>query len=245
MCLSDKVILISGASSGIGEESARLLAKQGAKVFLGARRVDRLNEIVSSIKEDGYQAECFLLDVTDMKSVELFMQKAIQTYGRIDVLINNAGVMLLSNVRELKIEQWNQMIDVNLKGMLNCTACYLKLKKQKEGHIINIDSTAGYRVMKKSSVYSVTKFAMRAFSDGLRKEESSNGLKVTLIAPGPTKTELISHISDSEVNSSLQSFVDSSGLNAKDVANTILFAINMPKDASIDELIISPSNKLE
>ncbi|GGP11752.1 SDR family oxidoreductase [Oceanobacillus neutriphilus] len=154
--------------------------------------------------------------------------------------------MLLSEIQELKVDEWHQMIEVNLKGVLNGTASVLPtMREQKRGMIINVISTASYRVMKGSSVYSATKFAVRAFTEGLRKEESINGIKVSLVAPGPTKTNLLSHTSSNELRDSLDNYVENHGLDAKDIASAIAYQLCMPDGASIDELIISPARKME
>lgn len=242
--LGGKVILITGASSGIGKELARILAKDGAKLFLGARREDKLKNIVAEIRQNNGIADYQILDVTDIESVRKFTDKAINLYGKIDVLINNAGVMLLSNVRESLIEDWYKMINVNLVGVLNMTSAILPhMKKQYNGHIINIGSTASYRVSPGSSIYSATKYAVRAFSDGLRKEETNNGIKVTLIAPGPVKTELTNHIPNQEIKEHLTEYVKEKGIDVVDIAYAVEYALSLPKNANIDELIISTTSK--
>jgi NADP-dependent 3-hydroxy acid dehydrogenase YdfG len=242
--VNKQVILITGASSGIGAATAHLLAEQGARVFLGARRVERLEKICNELHAQGYEADYCKLDVTDEKSMHHFVDSARKVYGNIDVLINNAGVMLLSKVSDIKTKEWQQMINVNLMGVLNGTAAVLPyMKEQKHGMIININSTAGYRVSPGAAVYSATKYAVRAFSEGLRKEESNNGIRVCMVAPGPTRTELLSHVSDNEIRENLTDYVDRRGLNPMDVAKAVVFLINQPLNASVDELIISPTCK--
>lgn len=243
--LSDKVILITGASSGIGEATARLLSHQGAIVCLASRRIEKLQKIVKDIINEGSKAEYFQLDVTDASEFQNVVNQILEKYGCIDVLINNAGVMLLSQVRDLKLSEWNQMIDVNLKGVLHGIAAVLpSMCERKQGMILNVSSTAAYRVMESSAIYSATKFAVRALSDGLRKEESNHGIKVCLVAPGPTKTELLSHCSIEKTRDTLISYVENCGLEAKDIAEAIAYEISMPSHASIDELIISPTHKM-
>lgn len=243
--ISGKVILITGASSGIGEASARLLAKEGATVLLGSRRIDKLHSIAEDIQVKGGTADYYKLDVSCENEFKEVVHDIIKKYGRIDVLINNAGVMLLSKVNELKIYEWNQMIDVNLKGVLNGTAAVLpSMRERKQGIIVNISSTAAYRVMDSSAVYAATKFAVRAFSDGLRREESNNGIKVCLVAPGPTKTELLNHVSTDSIRDHLHMYVDNCGLEASQIAEAVMYEISMSNNASIDELIISPTHKM-
>lgn len=243
--LSHQVVLITGASSGIGEATARLLSHQGAIVCLTGRRIEKLQKIVEDIKNEGGKAEYFLLDVTDNYEFQNVVNQILEKHGHIDVLIDNAGVMLLSQFRDLKLSEWNQMIDVNLKGVLHGIAAVLPtMRERKQGMILNVSSTAAYRVMESSAIYSATKFAVRALSDGLRKEESNHGIKVCLVAPGPTKTELLNHCSNEKTRNKLFSYVESCGLEANDVAEAIAYEISMPSHASIDELIVSPTHKM-
>lgn len=241
----NRTVLITGASSGIGEATARLLGSLGMTVILLSRSESKLQQIALEIREQGGQADFYLLDVSSYPAFEEVVAAVKEKYGRIDVLINNAGVMLLSEVHELKIDEWNQMVDVNFKGVLNGTAGVLNgMREQKSGMIVNVISTAAYRVMKGSSVYSATKFAIKAFSEGLRKEESNNGIRVSLIAPGPTKTNILNHTSSDEMKDSLTNYVENHGLDAKDVANAIAYQLCMPEGASIDELVISTAHKM-
>lgn len=243
--ITGKVILITGASSGIGEATARLLAEKGAIIILTGRNENKLEAITSQIIKDGARADYYQLDVTDQKDFNSCVNVILKKYGHIDVLINNAGIMLLSSVNELKVNEWKAMLDVNLKGVLNGTASVLpSMREQGKGMIVNVISTAAYRVMENSSVYSATKSAVRFFSDGLRKEESNNGIRVCLIAPGPTKTNLLNHVTSNDVRTSLSNYVDNFGLNAIDIADAIAYQINAPESVSIDEMIISPTHKL-
>ena len=242
--MKNKVVLITGASSGIGEATAKLLALEGYRVFLGARRQEKLVQIVEEINQNGGNAAYCKLDVTDKESFARFIQTAIDVFGRIDVLVNNAGIMLTSLIRDGKQDEWDRMIDINLKGVLNGVVAVLPvMHAQNSGMIINTTSTAAYRVQDGSAVYSATKFAVRAFSDGLRREESSHGIRVTTIAPGPTKTELTQHISDPNLKENLTKVVEDGGCHAIDIAKGIALAISMPSSASIDEMIISPTHK--
>lgn len=242
--MGSKVVVITGASSGIGEATAKMLALEGYQVFLGARRQEKLIQIVEEIKQSGGHAAYCKLDVTDKESFAKCIQTAIDVFGRIDVLVNNAGIMLTSLIRDGKQEEWERMIDINLKGVLNGVAAVLPIMRaQHAGMIINTTSTAAYRVQEGSAIYSATKFAVRAFSDGLRREESNHGIRVTTIAPGPTKTELTQHISNPELKENLTKVVEEGGCDATDIAKGIALAISMPSSASIDEMMISPTHK--
>lgn len=243
--LKGKIVLITGASSGIGEKTAEVLASQGAIVFMGARREERLKKLADRINASDGTAYYQRLDVSDVTSMNCFVQLALEKCSRIDFLINNAGIMLLGPVHDLKTNEWNRMISVNLIGVLNGVAAVLPtMKKQHSGMIINTSSTAAYRVSAGSAVYSATKYAVRAFSDALRKEETNNGIRVCLVAPGPTKTELLTHDTDQASRTSLTQYVDESGLDSYDVARSIAYVMSMPPSASVDELIISPSRKM-
>lgn len=243
--VSGKVVLITGASSGIGEACARMLGEMGAIVILTSRNEQKLRKIAEAMGNEGAQAEYCSLDVTVLPDFQEVVNRVIQTHGRIDVLINNAGIMQLSAIHELKVDEWYQMIDVNLKGVLHGTASVLPvMRNQKNGMIINIISTAAYRVMPNSSVYSATKFAIKVFSEGLRKEEANNGIRVCLLAPGPVKTELLNHTTSDAIRDSLAEYVQSYGLEPEDIAKAIAYQIAVPDGVSIDELIISPSHKM-
>lgn len=240
-----KVIIITGASSGIGEAAARLLGDMGAIVILCGRNQKRLKKITAEIKEKEQKASYHVLDVTAYEDFQKTVQTVLDVHGRIDVLINNAGVMLLSPVCDGNVKEWHEMIDVNLNGVLHGTAAVLPaLRKQKDGMILNVISTAAYRVMENSAVYSATKHAVKAFSEGLRKEESDNGIRVCLIAPGPTKTGLLQHISSRNIQHSLQQHVDEYGLEAADIAEAIAYQISVGKHACVNELIVSPTHKM-
>ena len=194
---TQKVVLITGASSGIGEATARLLAHKGAYVVLGARRTERLKTLVSEIRAEGGMAEYHALDVTSLEEMQAFVGFAKETFGRIDVIVNNAGVMPLSKLERLKINEWNRMIDVNIRGVLHGIAATLPLMQQQgAGQIINISSIGGHAVYPTAAIYCATKFAVGAISDGLRQEV--NNIRVTVISPGTTESELADSISDSD-----------------------------------------------
>ena len=239
-----KVVVITGASSGIGEATARFLAKQGNKVVLGARREEKLKKIVSEINADGGEAVYQLVDVTSVGEQEALAQKAIETYGKIDVWINNAGLMPLSLMSEDKVEDWDRCVDVNLKGVLyGIHACLGIMRKQKSGHIINIGSLSSHQTGLTCGVYAATKFGVRAISETLREEEAAakSGIRVTMMAPGMIATELPQSLTTQEGRDGMQAAYDALAIPAESVAESIAFAINMPKNTGINEIIIRPT----
>lgn len=237
--LSGKVILITGASSGIGESAARFLAGRGARVVLGARRVDRLEKLASEIRTAGGEAEFQALDVTDPHDVEAFASFALKTYGRMDVVINNAGVMLLSKLVELKVDEWDRMIDVNIRGVLYGIAAALPaMKKQGQGHFINVSSTAGHTIYPTAAVYSATKFGVIAMSEAFRQENDK--IRVTVISPGVTESELAESISDPGAREAVKEF-RRVAIPAEAIARAIAFAIEQPDDVDVSEIIVRPT----
>ncbi|WP_046227016.1 SDR family oxidoreductase [Paenibacillus dauci] len=238
--LNGKVIVITGASSGIGEATARLLAARGAHVVLGARRTERLEVITSEIQAAGGSAAYMQLDVTRLEEMEQFIQFAVHTYGQVDVLLNNAGVMPLSALEEIKVEEWNRMIDVNIRGVLHGIAAGLPLmKQQSNGHFINIASIGAYSVTPTAAVYCATKYAVKAITDGLRMETDSN-IRVTLISPGVTESELADTISDEHARQAMKEY-RSVSIPASSIANAILYAIEQPAEVDVSEMIIRPA----
>jgi NADP-dependent 3-hydroxy acid dehydrogenase YdfG len=238
--VKNKVIVITGASSGIGEATAKLLAKNGAKVLLGARRSDRLEAIAKEIRTAGGTAEYQTLDVTQRSQLEAIVQFAQSKFGRVDVLINNAGVMPLSALDQLKVDEWDRMIDVNIKGVLYGIAAVLPvMKAQKTGQIINLSSIGGHAVSPTAAVYCATKFAVGAISEGLRQEVGGD-IRVTVISPGVTESELADSISDEAAKKGMQEFRKIS-IPAEAIARSILFAIEQPDDVDISEIIVRPT----
>ena len=232
--MESKVVLVTGASSGIGEATARRLAADGHRVFLGARRVERIELIA---KEVG--ARYYGLDVTSLDSVHAFVAAAKEEFGRIDVLVNNAGVMPLSLMEDLKVDEWNQMIDVNLRGVLHGIAAVLPLMRdQGAGHIVNISSVSGLRVDPTAAVYSATKFAVRALSEGLRQE--SRSLRVTVISPGLTQSELTDGISSAAVRAAVRDQM-SVAIPASAIADAIGYAISQPREVDVNEIVVRPT----
>ncbi|WP_367132448.1 MULTISPECIES: SDR family oxidoreductase [Streptomyces] len=234
-----KVVLITGASSGIGEATARRLAASGHQVMLGARRTDRIAALAEDIRNSGGQAGHQELDVTSLDSMRAFVQAAHSRYGRIDVLVNNAGVMPLSPLAALKVDEWNHMIDVNVRGVLHGIASVLPLMRaQGSGHIVNIASVSGHRVDPTAAVYSATKFAVRALSEGLRQE--SRDLRVTVISPGLTRSELAEGITDTAVREATKDMLKIA-MPADAIGAAIDYAISQPAEVDVSEIIVRPT----
>jgi NADP-dependent 3-hydroxy acid dehydrogenase YdfG len=237
-----KTIVITGASSGMGAAAARHLAGKGAAVILGARRSDRIDSLAAEITAEGGKAIAVETDVTRRDDLKRLVDAAVETYGRIDVLINNAGVMPLSPLERVKVDEWDQMIDVNLKGVLYGVAAALPhMIARKSGHIINVSSVAGHKLFGGSAVYSATKFAVRAFSEGLRQEMAPHNIRTTIISPGAVKTELLDHISEKDVQQANQDYVGQVGVPAETLARLVAFAINEPEDVGINEILFRPT----
>jgi NADP-dependent 3-hydroxy acid dehydrogenase YdfG len=235
--LSDKVVLITGASSGIGAATARELAAAGAKLMIGARRTDRLEALAWELGKDTAWAP---LDVTDRAGFEDWVAAAEARFGRIDVLVNNAGVMPLSPLAALLVDQWDRMIDVNVRGVLNGIAAVLpRFQAQGSGHVINIASTAAYRAMPTAAVYCATKFAVRAITDGLRLEHQD--IRATTISPAATESELADTITDPATREVIAAFRAAGMLGADAIARAIRFAIEQPADVDVSEIILRPT----
>ncbi len=238
--ISGKIILITGASSGIGEATARLLAHQGAQVVLGARRVERLQALAGQINEAGGVALFRRLDVTSREDTQAFVDYACQQLGRVDVIINNAGVMPLSRLDALKLDEWNRMIDVNIRGVLHGIAAGLPLmQRQGGGQFINIASIGAYAVSPAAAVYCATKYAVRAISEGLRQEVGGD-IRVTLISPGVTESELAESITEEGAKAAMADFRRVAIL-AEAIARAIAYAVEQPADVDVSELVVRPT----
>ena len=240
--IAGKVIVITGASSGLGVAAARNLAANGARLVVAARRADRIEALVAEIAGAGGEAVAVATDVTSFADMQRLVDTAIQTFGRIDVLVNNAGVMPLSPLDRLKLDEWNQMIDVNLRGVLHGIAAALPyMKEQKSGHIITTASVAAYVVFPGSAVYSATKFALRGLSEGLRQEVKPYNIRTTLISPGAVTTELLDHISEQDVQSANRDYVGKVGIPAESFARMVAFAVSQPEDVDVNEIVFRPT----
>ncbi|MEK4361098.1 SDR family oxidoreductase [Paenibacillus sp. FSL M8-0212] len=235
-----KVVVITGASSGIGESTARLLAQHGAHVVIGARRMERLEALASSIRMEGGSVEYHSLDVTRLEEMQTIVDLAQTRYGRIDVILNNAGVMPLSPLESLRVDEWNRMIDVNIRGVLHGIAAGLPvMKKQGFGQFINIASIGAYAVSPTAAVYCATKYAVRAISEGLRQEVGGD-IRVTLVSPGVTESELADTISDEEARDLMKEYRRIS-IPASAIAQSILFAISQPTEVDVNEIVVRPT----
>jgi NADP-dependent 3-hydroxy acid dehydrogenase YdfG len=240
--IRNKVALISGASSGIGYSTAIALAREGSKIVAGARRIERLEELKKTVESQGGEIIIQKLDVTKLDDCNNFAKIAIEKYGNIDILINNAGIMPLSFFKNQKIDEWDRMIDVNIKGVIYCTSAAIPfMLEKKSGHIVNISSIAGRTVFPAGSVYCATKHAVTAFSEGLRQEFSQrSNIRITCIEPGVVSIELNNTITDNSLESFLNSVKKMEPLQAEDIANTILFALQAPHYVNVNEIMLRP-----
>ncbi|MFD2749482.1 SDR family oxidoreductase [Virgibacillus siamensis] len=238
--LSGKTAVVTGASSGIGAEIATHLAAEGANVVLAARRKNMLNELVQSINEnESGDAIAVETDVTNKDEVDLLAEKAVNTFGKVDIYVNNAGLMLLSKVQKGHVDEWDQMIDVNIKGVLyGINSVLPKMLERKNGHLVNVSSVAGHEVSKVNSVYSATKFAVRALSMGLEKELARTGVRVTNISPGAVDTDLASRGTDEEIISKIKE--SNRKLKSDDIARSVVYAVTQPDYVNVNEITVRP-----
>jgi NADP-dependent 3-hydroxy acid dehydrogenase YdfG len=237
--IQGKVVLITGASSGIGEAAARLIAAKGAHVMLGARRTGRLEALAAEINSNAGSARFRALDVTRLSDAQAFANAALAEFGKIDVIINNAGVMPLSPLSALKVDEWDRMLDVNVRGVLHGIAAVLPtFQAQGHGQVINISSIGGLAVSPTAAVYCATKFAVRAISDGLRQE--SDKIRVTVVCPGVVASELADSISDLAARDAMKSF-RKVALDAEAIARALAYAIEQPDDVDVSEIVVRPT----
>ncbi|HUB36269.1 MAG TPA: SDR family NAD(P)-dependent oxidoreductase [Solirubrobacteraceae bacterium] len=242
--LSGRVVAITGASSGIGEATARACASAGAAVAIGARRVDRLRALAAEIEEAGGRALAMEVDVGEEAQASAFVRRAHAELGRLDVLVNNAGVMLLGPIENAPTEEWRRMIHANVFGVLYCTHAALPLMRaQGSGHILNVSSVAGRVASQGSGVYNLTKWGVGAFSESLRQEALELGVRVTLIEPGAVMTELPGHNRPEILEQMAKRFAGVTPLQAPDIADAILYAIGQPDNVAVNEILIRPSRQ--
>ncbi len=242
--IAGKVVVITGASSGLGEAAARHLSAEGATVVLGARRVDRINSLVSELTGQGGKALAVTTDVTDRVQVKALVEAAVRTYGRVDVMLNNAGLMPLSPLERLKVDEWDRMIDVNIKGVLYGIAAALPhMQRQKAGHIINVSSVAGHKVRAGGAVYAATKHAVRALTEGLRQEVKPYNIRTTVISPGVVASELPNSATEPDVSANLEKMYGDLAIPADSFARAVAFAISQPEDVDINEILFRPTRQ--
>jgi NADP-dependent 3-hydroxy acid dehydrogenase YdfG len=242
--IAGKVVVITGASSGLGEAAARLLAAQGASVVLGARRAERLQSLADELAASGGKALALTTDVSDRRQVQALVDAAVQAHGRIDVMINNAGLMPQALLERLQVDEWDRMIDVNIKGVLYGIAAALPhMRRQKSGHFINVSSVAGHKVNIGAAVYAATKFAVRALSEGLRQEVKPYNIRTTVISPGAVATELPDSVTDPEAAERIRNFYAASAIPADSFARTVAFAISQPDEVDINEILFRPTRQ--
>lgn len=240
--IKDKVIVITGASSGLGEAAARHLAREGARVVLGARRLDRLQSLA---RELGLTGEAVVrTDVTRLEQVQQLVDRAVRLHGRLDVLINNAGLMPHSLLERARVQDWDRMIDVNLKGVLYGIAAALPhMTAQKSGHIINVSSVAGHKVRPGSAVYAATKTAVRVVSEGLRQEVKPYNIRTTIISPGAVESELPLSVTEPDTAKRIGEFYSANAIPAESFARVVAFAISQPEDVDVNEILFRPTRQ--
>lgn len=242
--IKDKVIVITGASSGLGLAAARRLAQQGACLVLGARRIERLQQLADELNGEGHRAIAVEADVTRLDDVKRLVDSAVQTFGRVDVMVNNAGLMPISALERLKVEDWERTIDVNIKGVLYGIAAALPhMQRQMSGHFVNVASVAGHKIMPNGTVYSASKFAVRALSEGLRQEVKPWNIRTTILSPGAVDTELPASITEADVAKGMQGFYKSTAISADSFARAIIFAIEQPEDMDVNEIVFRPTRQ--
>ncbi|PQJ35841.1 oxidoreductase [Salinibacter sp. 10B] len=242
--IEGKVVVITGASSGLGAAAARHLADEGARVILAARRTERLQTLADEITESGGDALPVTTDVTDRDQVQALIDTAVEEFGRIDVMINNAGVMPASRLDRLNVDEWDQMIDVNVKGVLYGIAAVLPyMQEQESGHVINVASDAGHNVHPGEAVYAATKHAVRALSEGLRQEVKPYGVRTTIISPGAVESELPETISEEDMAEEMREVYEEHAISADSFARAVAFAIEQPEAVDVNEILYRPTSQ--
>ena len=241
--IEGKVVVITGASSGLGEATARMLSAHGATVVLGARRVDRIEALAAELAHSGGRALALRTDVTRAADVQRLVDAAVEAFGRIDVIVNNAGLMPSSPLERLKIDDWDRMIDVNIKGVLYGIAAALPhMQRQKGGHIVNVSSVAGHKVRAGTAVYSATKHAVRVLTEGLRQEVKAYDIRTTIVSPGAVATELPDSITEADVQAGVKAFYEIA-IPADSFARAVVYALSQPDDVDINEILFRPTRQ--
>lgn len=241
--IKGKVVAVTGAGAGIGRAVALRLAENGAKVVLGARNTGKLEQLAAEIKNAGGEAICTGIDVKNKADLIRFVNTAVKQYGRLDVMVNNAGVSQLSRIDELDVEGWEEMIDINLKGVLYGMAAALPVfKQQQSGHIVNIISTSGLKIVPMQGIYAGTKNAVRTISEAFR-QESDGTVRMTGISPGFVKTDFAENIKNDEMKKMVRKGMEEMGIDPAAVANAVIYAVSQPDDVEIGELVIRPSKQ--
>jgi len=243
--LQGKVALVTGASSGIGEATALALARAGARVAIAARRRDRLDGVARRIADLGSESLVLQADVARSEEAESIVAKTVERFDRLDVLVNNAGVMLLSPIERARVDDWRRMLDLNLLGLMAATRAALPhMRRQKDGHIVNISSTAGRVANPDAAVYAATKFGVGAFSEALRREVYKDNVRVTIVEPGAVATELREHVPDPDTRQRIDTWATSlRQLQSEDVAAAILYAVTQPPHVNVNEILLRPTDQ--
>ncbi|HXX01251.1 MAG TPA: SDR family oxidoreductase [Candidatus Acidoferrales bacterium] len=242
--IAGKVVVITGASSGLGAAAARMLAKEGAAVVLAARRRDRIQRLADEIIAGGGESFAMETNVTAYEQVKALIDASVRKYGRVDVVINNAGIMPLAPIERLKIDEWDSMIDVNLKGVLYGVAAALPyMKVQKSGHFVFVSSVAGHKVAPGMAVYAATKHGVRALAEGVRQEVKQYNIRTTVISPGAVRTELLDGISEPDVAEAVRARVEAIALPAESFARAVVFALSQPDDVNVNEILFRPTRQ--
>ena len=240
-----KVVVITGASSGLGEAAARLLSAQGATVVLGARRSDRLQSLADELSGSGGKALAVATDVTHRNQVKRLVDTAAQKFGRVDVMINNAGIMPRAPLERLTIDDWDRTIDVNIKGVLYGIAAALPhMKKQKSGHMIFVSSVAGHKIGPDFAVYAATKHAVRALAEGFRQEVKPYNIRTTIISPGAVATELPDSVTEPDIAEKIRTYYDEIAIPAESFAQAVAFAMNQPEEVDVNEILFRPIKQM-
>lgn len=242
--IAGKVVVITGASSGLGEATARLLAAEGATVVLGARRLDRLQSLADELNNKGGKALALATDVADRKQVQRLVDAAVQTYGRVDVMIHNAGIMPRAPLERRTIDDWDRTIDINIKGVLYGIAAALPyMQAQKAGHMIFVSSIAGHKVTPENAVYAASKHAVRAIAEGLRQEVKPYNIRTTIISPGAVATELPDSITEADISANIHKFYAEIAIPADSFARAVAFAMSQPEEVDINEILFRPTRQ--